>query len=72
MKSITTIAARLRELATSIRDNPAARDAIADGFDLIAESMYPCIDGNGSVLDFPNIPCGSVNASEGAGEQVGA
>lgn len=35
---------QFRKIAADIRSNPHARDAIADGFDLIAEIMEPCID----------------------------
>jgi hypothetical protein len=34
-----------------VRTNPNARDAIANGFDLIAEAMEPCIDCGHPSLD---------------------
>ena len=35
---------QLRDLAQVVRDNPHARDAIANAFDLIADQMEPCFD----------------------------
>lgn len=37
-------AARLRELAATIRSKQNDREAIAEGFELVAEAMEPCID----------------------------
>lgn len=37
-------AQKLRDLAAQIRDNPHARAAIADGFDLLADALTPCED----------------------------
>jgi hypothetical protein len=36
--------AQLRELASVVRGNPSAREAIASGFELIADAMKPCVD----------------------------
>lgn len=41
----------LRELAAVIRGNPNAREAIANGFELIAAAMEPCIDCGSPELD---------------------
>lgn len=40
------IASQLRQLAAIVRDNPTARDAIAAGFEIIADALDgpPCID----------------------------
>ena len=40
------IASQLRTLAATVRDNPSAREATADAFDLIAAALDgpPCID----------------------------
>lgn len=35
---------RLRELAQIVRQDPTARESIAEGFELIAEAMEPCED----------------------------
>lgn len=35
---------RLRELAQIVRNDPTARESIAEGFELIAEAMDPCED----------------------------
>lgn len=35
---------RLIELAHTVRDNPHAREAIAEGFELIGRLMTPCED----------------------------
>lgn len=40
----TTTAEQLRTIAATIRNNPTAREAISEGFDLIAAAMEPCID----------------------------
>lgn len=37
-------AQRIRELAQVIRNDPTARDSIAEGFELIAQAMEPCED----------------------------
>ena len=37
-------AASLRFLAQIVRNNPSAREAIANGFELIADCMEPCED----------------------------
>lgn len=42
--SIVDKSQQLRDLASTIRSNVLARDAIADAFDLIAEAMSPCED----------------------------
>ena len=44
MNQIQTIAAKLKELASVIRNNPHAREEIAHGFEVIAEAMEPCTD----------------------------
>lgn len=40
----TKNAEKLRAIADKIRSNPHAREAIAEGFELIAEAMTPCED----------------------------
>jgi hypothetical protein len=52
------IAAKFRKLAEEIRSKANAAEAIATGFELIAEIMEPCID------------CGAVPEQEPTGEQV--
>lgn len=37
-------ATKLQALAAIVRANPQARDAIADGFELIAAQLLPCED----------------------------
>lgn len=57
MSNIQTRAAAVRNLAQVIRENPLARDAIADGFELIADAMEPCEDcGNPSLADLSGLP----------------
>ena len=52
----THISDKFRTIAASIRNNPHDREAIADGFDLIADEMGPCEDcDHPSNEDFPVI-----------------
>lgn len=44
MDTFTKVATQLRTIAAIIRHNPSAREAIAEGFELIAETMAPCVD----------------------------
>lgn len=46
----------LRGLAAVIRANPNAREAIANGFDLIAAAMEPCFDCDCPDLDDVMVP----------------
>lgn len=46
----------LRGLAAVIRDNPNAREAIANGFELIAAAMEPCFDCDCPDLDDVMVP----------------
>lgn len=44
MTEKSPVAAKLRELATEVRSKQNAAEAIAAGFELIAECIEPCID----------------------------
>ena len=46
VNQIQTISKKLKELASVIRNNPQAREEIAQGFEVIAEAMEPCVDCN--------------------------
>lgn len=54
--SVRTPADKLRGLAAVIRANPHHREAIANGFELIAAAMEPCFDCNCPDLDDVALP----------------
>lgn len=56
MNAASHPAPEFRRIAATIRNNPNDRQAIADGFDLIAEIMEPCVDCGAPLPSIGDLP----------------